>query len=551
MDLKTIATGILLILFALVVSVNAIDLRTSDDSISISSTEGSVFVYVKNTASEEKDLYLSVDGHRLNAYADQFDQTIRAGSTGGATIHISAPDCFRGSESVSIYAQLCSSTSCETASKKVIVYVEPARQCSTYIEGYASRTQFISGYSCGTTGCYLVDNIAPKESRLVYSSEFDPTSYKLRMTGGDSCASISRGEIGSVRLTIANRGAAGNFDIDVISDSNVQAFPSRDGLSLQRSDSQEITVDIKPEAEASAGRIFVTVQVLHLDELIAEKDVCVDLQDEFKSSFIAPSKASARTSKDMTIQLEVANEGTTSQHYRISALNSEIQNEISVLPREFILRAGASKMVDVLVKTSKISSGTYELQFEAVSEDASESAYTILTVANDVVADQEDAVAVTANQEQTDNVLKVFTTIKNAENFALTDLDVEVTGLPTDWKVSEISPITIAANSEKKVNFEITMASEAEATPKLVISKDGKVLATETLPKISGKAGGFTGMFSLNSGNAVLGAVILVVILLFFMVGRRGDEPSSGHHMESIKHEIQHGGSHGSSHGGH
>lgn len=547
MNIKIVAAGILLIVLALVVSVNAIEIKTSDDSISIHSTEGKFFAYVKNTAQDRRDLYLSVSAEQLSAFVEPYSTTIAAGATSGAYIRVTAPDCFRGSEVVIIHAQLCSSTSCETASRKVVVDVTPAKFCSSYIDGYATDVQFIPGTSCGSNGCYGVNSIEPRQSRLVNSQSFDPIGYDLRIVGGDKCIKVLRGEIGRVRLTLSNRGAAANYDLRVVTDSNLDAYTSKDYVSLQRSATEDVYVDIKPLLDSQPVRQFVTFQALHLDDLIAQKDVCIEMSDEFKTLLAVPSAASATTSKDLTIQVEITNQGTTAQRYTLSVSNSKLEGKISLEPQDFLLKPGAKKIVDVEIATSGIRPGSYRLNYLAISEETQESADTVLTISrgNGGAIQPAGNLQLDLENEQKDNVLKVSATIRNEGESNLEGLTMSVLGLPSGWAISEISPLSIAANSEELVEFEITMNSADEVMPLLVVKQAGKTIASEALPKISGKAGGFSGLFTLNSQNIVLGLIVLAGILVFLMIGRRPDETSrhdSGHdqhgHLESIKHET-------------
>ncbi len=539
MNVKTIAAGISLLLFALIVSVSAIDLRTSEDSISIHSTEGQFFVYVKNTANEQKDLLISADGHKLSAFVEPYQYSVSPGSTGGAYIRVTAPDCFRGSEAVTVYAQLCSYAVCETASERVVVYVEPARQCSNYDEGFAPRVQFISGTSCGSTGCFNIRSLEPKRSSLVSTASFDTTSYNLRVTGGDTCTQVKRGEVGRIGLTLYNRGAAGNFDLRVVSDSQLFSFPSKDFVSLQRNEQEEVFVDLKPVQPVLTGRYFGTFQALHLDELISEKDICIDLVDEFSTTFSAPSKATARTSRPIRLQLEIGNQGTTAQHYSVSVSNPGLNTEIYVDPQEFMLNPGAKKLVDVVIDTSEVPEGDYRLHYLVLSEETEQTGETLLSVEKDFVAPKAGGVDVQAAQSQKDNVLTVTTHIVNEENTGLNDLEIEVQGLPENWKVSEIKSFSIGANSRETIQFEITANSDEDAFPTVLVLQNGKVIASDQLPKISGRLGGFTGLFTLNTQNMILGLVILAAILIFFVFGRREETGMPPHAMESIKRETE------------
>ncbi|HLC47594.1 MAG TPA: hypothetical protein VJI13_00835 [Candidatus Norongarragalinales archaeon] len=543
MDFKILVAGLILVVAALIVSVNAIELKTSEDSISIQSTEGKLFAYVKNTASERRSLYLSVDGNKLSAFVEPYSTTVAPGATGGAFIRVTAPDCFRGSEVVEIFAQLCSSTGCEVAKRKVIAYVEPAKICSSYIEGYAPTNQFISGTASGSADPFHVNTIDPKRSRLVFSESFDPTAYALRITGGESCEKVKRGEVGRVRLTVSNRGAAGNFDMRVVTDSSIDAFPSKDYIALQRGSSDEVSVDIRPSLEAAAVRQYVTLQVLHLDELVAEKDVCIDLFDDFKTAIFAPSTVTGRTTKDMAIQLEVVNDGSTLQHYSFFASNNEIQNYLTVDPQSFTLKPGAKKIVDVNVDTSKLSPGTYRIQYLAQSEESEETSETVLKVEKETGLIQTSGnVEMEFENQQKDNVLTVIATIRNEGDAHLEDATPEVKGLPPGWEVKGLDPLSIRAHGTAIVEFQIISNSQEDALPILVLMQDGKTIASQKLPSISGKAGGFTGMFTLNSQNVVLALIIIAGVLVFLMTGRRSEEldsHSGGHgHLESIKHEA-------------
>ncbi|MEK6953479.1 MAG: hypothetical protein AABX01_00605 [Candidatus Micrarchaeota archaeon] len=563
MNVKFVVVGALLIFLALVISVNAIEVKTSDDSISIHSTEGQFFAYVKNTAAERRNLYISVDGGKLNANVEEegYSTSIAAGATDGALISVVAPDCFRGSELVQVYAQLCSKTTCETATRKVIVYVEPAKFCSSYIEGFAPSVQFIPGTATGSKDPFNVYTIDPKKSRIVFSDAFDTTDYSLRITGGDSCIDVLRGEVGRIRLSVTNRGAAGNFDFRVVTDTSLDAFPSKDYVALQRGASEEVFVDIKPGKDVQAVRQYVTLQALHLDELVAEKDVCIDIKDDFSTAIEAPSAVLGRTSKDMAIRVELTNKGTIPQYYSFSASNAQIQELISVDPQEFNLKPGAKKLIEVKVDTSKIKAGTYRIEYFTLSEETQESAETLLTVEKDSAGGITGAsdVSIDLSNEKKDNVLTVFATIKNEQNVNLNDLEIEVRGLPESWTVSKIAPVSIRAGGSEIVEIEIIANSDETAIPKVVVLQNSKIITMGSLPEISGKAGGFTGLFTFSSQNIVLGLIILAGIFVFLMVGKRPEEGAmhGGHdphgHLESIKHEATGGqDSHGSvGHGGH
>ncbi len=544
MNVKSLAIGLLMLMAALFVSVNAIEITTSDSNLYISSTQASVYAYVKNTASETRQLYLSVDGRSLNAQIEPYATSVRQGSTGGAYINIVAPDCFRGSELVTIYAQLCSSSTCESASKKVTVNVEPARQCATYIEGFAPTTQFISGTSCGSNGCFNVDSIAPKRSSLISTAYFDATSYDLRISGADSCPDVKRGEPARIKITLSNRGAAGNFDLRVISDSDISAFPSKDYVALSRSSADYVYVDIVPDKDLSEGRHFVTLQALHLDELVAEKDLCINLEDEFSTSFTSPTSADATTANDLTIQLSLKNDGTTVQHYAISAFNSDLGEKLIVFPEKVTLQPGALKFIDVTLKTTALVSGTYKLDFVALSEDSEEFAEMLVTVKS-IAKPVEKSVALDATSTQKENKLLIQTVIQNDGNTLMDGLTLEILGLPEKWEVSDIPEFKVNPNSQKTIKFEITMNSDELANPKIVVLQNGKTLSTQTLPQVSGKTGGFTGLFNLSSGNWLIGIVIVLGVLAFFMIGRRED--SEGNKLESIRYEIGDGDSQGSS----
>ena len=106
----------LTLLFALLMaaSASALEMRSSVDTAYISSTQAQVFVYAKNPYSANGEVQFSVSSNRLNAWFEPYTTIIRKGASAGAELHATAPDCFRGDEYVTVYAQVCANGECDT-----------------------------------------------------------------------------------------------------------------------------------------------------------------------------------------------------------------------------------------------------------------------------------------------------------------------------------------------------------------------------------------------------------------------------------------------------
>ncbi|MFH1199924.1 MAG: hypothetical protein V1708_02560, partial [Candidatus Micrarchaeota archaeon] len=167
-----------------VTAASAMVVHSSADSVYISSTIGNVLVYADNPFNGTAEARFSASSQYLDAHFEPYSSTVRKGARAGATLQVSAPDCFRGTEYIEVTAQVCSATNCQTASKEIRVFVTPPRACSSYIEGYAQGDNYVPEVSCSPSGC-TTSHPRPA-SQIVKTASFEPIGYDLRLSGGDS-----------------------------------------------------------------------------------------------------------------------------------------------------------------------------------------------------------------------------------------------------------------------------------------------------------------------------------------------------------------------------
>jgi len=517
---------------------SAFQLRSSVDYISVSSSTGSVYFYAENTGDAAETLSFSAASENLLTYFDESYFSIPANSIKGAYLRISSPDCFRGYETVTVSAQLCSSSSCETSTKKITVNAIPAKQCSSYVEGFATPSSFVPGYSCSSDGCLqLGNNARDVKSTVVFSSRFDPSGYEVRISGADQCTKITRGENAKIGLTLMNRGASGSFDLRLLGDNEeLNSFLTRDYVSLSRSEATDISIYSEPSSEVTSGRHFTTLQALNNGQVISEKSVCIDIDDIFSTSLSVPFQIIAVPGKDSVAIIEIRNRGTSEESYLLEALPLGMsQDAVSLETRSFTLGAGESKQVSLQIDSSSLNSG--DNRFEIIASGSVSKAVSQLNA----ILQTPEKTSVSANQSQADNSVTVTLAVGNDEDFAIDNITFDVSGIPSSWTVSKVAPFSVPAHSEKRFPVKITMNSNEEAQPIVTVKSNGRILSVQTLPKISGATGGFTGFFTATlAKNAQLALLVLVVFLLFFLFYIRGGKQKTEREekLDAIRDEI-------------
>lgn len=562
MKLKVVslAAGLLVLLLA-AVYVHAVDVSVSSDHVYLSSTRGEVFVTADNPYNGSATLSLSATSQYLNQWFDSYSQFIPAGGSGGALLNIQSPDCLRGDDIVRIYAQYCSKDSCQTSVKSIRVTAEPAKACDAYIEGLASQQAYVPALTCSGTSCLY--SVPHAKGTIVKSASFDPTTYQVEGRMASGCIQLQRGDTASASVTLQNQGPAGSFDVQVLApDTQVQGFASRDYVSLQRSESFPLRIDLQAVDGAETGRHFLTLQLLHRADLVLEQDVCADLYDVNKVTLNAPASATIDGSKESVVQVEAQNLGTSADSYSVNL--GGVPAGVEVAPHGFTLQPGEKQTIQITFTQGVLKAAHSTMQV-LLQGDHSEARASIDLTKYASVPSADISAPLPAGQNGT--TYKYTVGISNPQSSALTGLTFKVEGLPEGWTYSVPNDTSIEPGKEAIVPVFITANSGATADSVLVVFKDGKEIGRQALPRVQGPAtGGLSGLFTLALSDTAqfIVVILLVAVVVILLVARRvpaHPEHGSGGHgghgltphehekLQAVKSEVL-GGGHEEGHGG-
>jgi len=540
---------------------NATALKSNvDTAYMYSDQQIPVYYWTVNTDYSPAYVSFTADMGQLNGYFSSPFVTAEMDGAKGSYLYISAPDCFRGAQTVHVRSQVCDyDGDCQTYEKHLTVQVTPAKSCRVMVNAsylppqyYAPMPQscapcgacvsgcnsLSSGGCCNENVSVQMDNGYTQYSTITYSQFYDPTEYEVRVNGADSCQNILAGEWMRAPLSLMNYGAAGTFDLRLIGDKEkMNAILSNSYVSLVRNGISEVFIDVSPSRVQGGGRYWVTMQVLKNGVVTAEKDVCVDVEDVVQAAVSMPSFVTASACEDYSFTATVRNSGTSEQVFALLT-----GSFAAVSPSEVSLKPGESADVRVSISGQKLASGSYSLL--KVGAATVEGVVRVVGEANTTVFAEGCASAasgVDASATEENDFFKVIVEVENPDSKPLQNVSVEIMNLPEGWSVLSESGFQVDANSKRNVTVWIKPSSAEEVSPLVVVKSDGRVVGTKEIPKLSAKAAGLTGFvtLALSQNGWIVAILVLVALLIIVLAGKRGGDAAPANGLDEIKASVE------------
>jgi len=521
-------------------AVTATSLKSNVDTAYMYSDQTiQVYYWVVNTDYQPAYASFTADLGDLNGYFGSPFVTIDRDGAKGTYFYVSAPDCMRGAQTVHVRSRVCDYAGvCKNYYTQLTVDVTPAKSCRVMVNASYEPPQYYepmppscapcpecvsdcnsrsSGGCCNESVTVSMDNGYVQYSTVTYSRFYDPTEFEVRVSGADGCKAMRAGEWARVPLTLKNYGAAGTFDLRLIGDKDkVNAVLSNNYASLVRNGLQEVFVDVQP-SRMQGGRYWTTLQMMKDGVVVAEKDVCVDVEDVKEARVFMPSSVKASACDAAVVKGTVQNTGTDSETFSLLTAGFA-----SVTPSEVTLKPGEQAEFSVQLDTGKLESNAFALlkvgAFDAETGELRGEANASVFVESCAAAG-----GINASAQQEADFVKLVVEIDNPQPKALENVTVEVLNLPQGWQVLSEGGFSVQPNAKRNATVWIRPSSGDEASPLVVVKSNGQIVATKELPKIRGNAGGLTGMVTTAlSQNALLIALLVFVALLVIVLsGRR------------------------------
>ncbi len=310
-DYKCLVAGFALIVAAFAAFNGALSLNSDSDQVYLRGADGRVFFWLVNSDGVEKTVALSADLGELNGFFEESGFALAGSGSKGTWLHFSAPQCFRGTQRVPVTAEVCDlQGSCEEVSKTVFVQVTPPAGCVDYNGVFVP-----SGSPFEPAVAYGGGSLA--FSTLAYSSYFDPTDFSVEVRGSVLCPQARPGDVVQEKFSILNRGAASSFDLRVIdSEDGVGGSVSPSKIALRRGEAAEVSVLVSPQW-IPGGRKYLSLQVLRQGLILAEKPVCVDVQDVVEAAVRMPAQVSGRQCEEIKFQGIIENTGNVENSFQL------------------------------------------------------------------------------------------------------------------------------------------------------------------------------------------------------------------------------------------
>ncbi|MEM0475391.1 MAG: hypothetical protein QW343_01190 [Candidatus Norongarragalinales archaeon] len=527
-DVLLAAVGVALIAFAFAGLVNASELRASYSSISLTASRtASVFVYAKNSDAAVKTIrfYAESASGALELYFDYYDASLAPFASRGVNLRVSAPANARGCDLVTVTATVCDSSpegACETLSKTIRVFVSPSRESNYYVE-------FPLNYCLNYFEPAARISSNRVASHLEFEGYFDATRFDARFIdvfGVSRCKKVKPGEFARFPVSLRNTGAATSFDIRLIGDKDVlNAEVSSSFASLQRNEIAEFSVSVSPTHYAAPGRYHVVVQAQRGGIVLAEKEVCVEVEHEYDVRLSVPSEVEASTCGVSSFEAQVENTGTGRDIFEIDVSEPDWA---LVATRNVEARAGQKQIFEVKIDGTRLDPGVYHLGIKATSGEnfgmrpASDKAFVLVKVTPCIPEKPLSPAQASVKKEEKDEVAKLLVTIENPSDAPIDNVSVSLEGLPEKWSYVSESGFVVPPHSNKTLTVLVKRTTDEEAKDVMLKIKSGdKVVGVQTIPKIESRASGLTGFFVAAGANAWIIALIIAIALAVVVLSGR------------------------------
>ncbi len=495
--MKKIGIGILVLFF---VFAGAFSLNSNLDTLSISCSAGSVYFWVDNGASVNETLFLSATSNYLTAYFDDPIREVAPHSLQGSTLHIIAPDCFRGSEDVKIFAQLCSGESCEVKQKTVRVYVSPCGDCSSYEEHYATGPFYTPGSGCDSSNC------APVHSDIIRSASYSSTTPSITIRGAEGCTKIRKGNYARKKLMIINNGPTATLRVKMVNSRDISAYALSEYVNLVRGEAKDIYLDASASKHAY-GRQYVLLEILSGNSVVKQINLCFDVEKEKGANMVLPKGVELYKCKKAEIIGKISNTGETDETFLLAGPS------FASLPSTISLKPGEEKPIPIYLDLSSVDVGAHKLTITAQSSDLKGSATSSLVVKSCENKKAENKI----NKNVSQSKFKLTILVSNPGNHTLENVSISIIGLPSNWEVIKPVPTAIAPNESKNITAIVKPGSSTKEDGTLIVRAGDKTLFSRPVSFDATKISTGTGLFSEKNAPLIVVMVFVASLLLIYL----------------------------------
>jgi len=475
MKLSYLLIGIGLILAAVLSS--AFTLYVSEDAVHTAGTEAVVYAY----ASER--VAFSVQSEYVNARVENLGDHAR--------IHLLAPDCLQGTQTITVRA----TNGTQTLEKRISLTNQPRQSCPAYIQ----PTPLIDAF------------FVP--SSLTFSHTYDATHYDLDVDAGTACTNVVVGQTVQQKIRLSNQGASLTVRLRAAEDeSATHTYLAREEFVLDRNELESSVAYIRA---LTPGVHYVALEALRGDVVIGRASACVSAQDVFRARLTVPTRMDVSACQLTPVPVEIRNDGTADQ--------------------TFVVQGDGVQPMSVFVPAGKTAQGSFQFNASglrpnenvvAVTAKGQDTAGTAFVIANVIpCAAQILTVPVSIAPETLAWTIRV----QNDQDTPLGNVTLLVTGIPSSWtQVSD--SVDVAPHSSADLTVRVTRTTDEGANPVIHVLADGREIAQHAVGPIPARTsitGRIIGAISDNVYYILAALLLLVAALWFFGAGSNRERQAS------------------------
>ncbi len=519
-----IGTFLAAILLVLATSALATGVSVATDYSTIkmtSCTRGTVYAYAENRDGAPATLSISAAYGRLAGSVQTPIQNIPGYQGRGSQVYVYSNECFKGSEDVTIYFQVCRDAACQTLSKVVRVNVEPCIGCNSYIEQYLPP---VPNYQPAPATCIGNSCGQALSSTLYFENAFDPVAERVEISLDKDKYAVTAGEQGDFDVTIDNQGAPVTLDL------GLEGFPQELGAQLQdsvvgldRGQNKVVVLAINPQADLT-GRYCLAITASRRGYELDRKAVCFDVFDGVAAKVSAPQEVSiSRCENNASYGITIENAGVAPNAFTLQGDQPAAEFSRPAV----VLEPGQTATVDVLLDTALLPpdsqvtvNATGDRVNEITGKRFSQSVTTKVLVSECLANSMLNA---TANG----GLLTLVETVSNpSDTEVLEGVTATIQGLPAGYAVIQKEPagIAIPPKASGKLTVFVQAPSDAATANGVLVVKtaSGRILYQRpvTVNALAGDGGSITGFLTkaaadnpLLAAIAVFGAALIALLL--------------------------------------
>lgn len=462
--------------------VSGLTLYSTTDKVDMASNvNGQLTLWFQ--ASEPTEYAVNTVGPLLTAVSPS-SGNVDAGAVKSFVVTFNAPLCSQGTFYETINLDYSANGVNQRVSKVVEVNVQRSVDCGAVVVRSYPQSLRVN------------DNAnSISRSSISLANSFDSSEVNVAIQSRDGISDVANGENAALVVNVVNRGSPGLFTVSLVADPSLGASLTDYSFVLERSEVKPLTLTVSPRG--AQGRQWAAVQVTRSGQVVAVKDIYVDVANAHLLELSLPQVAKVENCGLATIAGTAYNKGSA-----VETVTASIP-ALGVSSNAVVLQPRSSTQFVINVDVSRLSPGARLVEVVLLSQAATVNAKQVMQLE-----------VKQCSESQAGQLLNYSVEVTNTGSEPLVGVTAIVTDVPQEWQVLTQYPIDVAAGETKTLTALVRPKGnwEQDVVPTLVV-KDaaGNEIKRQSVSPI--RANSVTGLFL--AGTFGLSGLQWIVVMVF------------------------------------